>query len=171
MIEQLTKLLDRFQHMSDYAETKLGVLVAFNTGVIIGISAIIKDLDDYLQYALIGFAILHAVSLFFAFSGLFAKRNNKHKSSEKYDKKNFYYFAYVSGLTEHSLLDSLKEEYKLESDNEKIEKDLANQIVVLAKNANRKFNFFNLALNFTIAATLSPIGWLIFQLYNNPNWD
>ena len=82
----------------------------------------------------------------------------------------YFYYKYVATLNESTFLDNLRNDYNLTSQNQQFENDLANQIVVLAKNADRKFTFFNIAIGFTIASLISPIGLLLFHIYNNPNW-
>lgn len=170
MNEILKDILARFQHLSDYAETKLGVLIALNSAIIFGLLSIYKDQSDYIQYGIICIVILNACSLFFAFSGVYAKRKNNHSSSENSELKNYFYYKYVAKLNESSFLEELKTDYNLTSENQQLEKDIANQIVVLAKNADRKFKFFNIALGFTISALITPLGLLAFHIYNNPNW-
>lgn len=170
MKETLKEILDRFQHLSDYAETKLGILIAFNSALIFGLLSIFKDQSVGAKYVIAAFIILNGISLFFAFSGVFAKRKNTHSSSEKLENKNFYYFKYVAQLNEFTFLEQIKKDYSLTSQNENMEKDLSNQIVVLAKNADRKFKFFNIAIGFTIASLITPLGLLIFHIYNNPDW-
>lgn len=170
MKEVLENLLARYQHLSDYADTKLGIIIAFNSAVIFGLFTIMFDQYEWIQYYFIAVIILNIVSIFFAFSGLFAKTKNNHSFSKKTENRNYFYFKYVAQLNEHELLENLKKDYELISENFLLEKDLGNQIVVLAKNANRKFGYFNISLNFTIAAIITPIGLLIFHVYNNPNW-
>jgi hypothetical protein len=170
MKETLKEILDRFQHLSDYAETKLGVLIAFNSALIFGLLSIYKDQSFSARYVIIIVAILNGISLFFAFSGVFAKRKNSHSSSHIFENKNFYYFKYVAQLNESTFLEQIKSDYSLTSQNENIEKHLSNQIVVLARNAERKFRLFNIAIWFTIASLITPLGLLIFQICNNSDW-
>ena len=169
MKETLDNLLSRYQHLSDYGETKLGVLIAFNSALIFGLLAIFKDQNELIRYVIMALVLLNATSLFFAFSGVFAKRKNNHSSSELKESKNYYYYKYVAQLNESSLRENLAKDYKLESKNLQLEKDICNQIVVLARNADRKFKFFNIAMNFTIASLITPIGLLVFHIYNNPD--
>jgi|WetSurMetagenome_2_1015567.scaffolds.fasta_scaffold329555_2 hypothetical protein len=166
----LLNLLERFQHLSDYAETKLGVLITFNTALIFGLLALIKDQSDIIKYFLLGVILFNAVSLFFAFSGVYAKRKNSHSSLKNDETKNYYYYKYVANLNEFSFLDGLIKDYALQSENSQYEKDLSNQIVVLAKNADRKFRYFNIAMGFTIASLITPLGLLLCHIYNNPDW-
>lgn len=170
MRETLETLLNRYQHLSDYAETKLGVLITFNSALIFGLFSIFKDQNCLVKYVIICIILLNVFSLFFAFSGVFAKTKNNHSSSKKSIVKNYYYHEYVAQLNESEFLENLRKDYGLENGNLQMEKDYSNQIVVLAKNANRKFNFFNIAMNFTLASIITPIGLLIFHIYNNPNW-
>jgi hypothetical protein len=170
MKETLDNLLSRYQHLSDYAETKLGILIGFNSAIIFGLLAIFKNQNEIVKYAILGVVLLNSLSLFFAFSGVFAKRKNKHSSSKITESKNYYYYKYIAQLNESSFLENLTTDYKLESKNLQLEKDISNQIVVLAKNADRKFRFFNIAMSFTIASLITPLGLLVFHIYNNPNW-
>lgn len=170
MKEILTELLERYQHLSDYAETKLGVIVAFNTAIIIGVGSIIKDQEKFIKYYLIFAILMNCISIFFAFSGLIAKKRNSHSSTNKTETKNYYYYKYVAQLNEHQFLENISKDYNLNQSNSKQEQDLSNQIVVLARNAERKFYSFNIALKFTIVSLITPIGLLIFNIYKNPNW-
>lgn len=170
MKETLKDLLERYQHLSDYGETKLGILIAFNSALIFGLLAIYKDQNEYIKYAIVGIVILNTFSLFFSFSGVFAKRKNNHSSSKSVESKNYYYYKYVAQLNESTFRENLLKDYNLESENVQLEQDISNQIVVLAQNANRKFTFFNIAMNFTIASLITPLGLLLFHLYNNKDW-
>lgn len=170
MKETLKDLLARYQHLSDYGETKLGVLIAFNSALIFGLLAISKDQNDCAKYAIIGAVIFNALSLFFAFSGVFAKRKNNHSSSNSQETKNYYFYKYVAQLNESTFRENLLKDYNLKSENLVLEQDISNQIVVLAQNANRKFRFFNIAMNFTIASLITPLGLLLFHIYNNSDW-
>jgi hypothetical protein len=170
MKETLETLLNRYQHLSDYAETKLGVLIAFNSALIFGLLSIFSDQTSLIKWGIIVTVILNAFSLFFSFSGIYSKTKNKHSSSDNSETKNYFYYKYVATLNESTFLDNLRNDYNLKSQNQQFENDLANQIVVLAKNADKKFTFFNIAIGFTIASLISPIGLLLFHIYNNPNW-
>jgi hypothetical protein len=169
MKETLLNLLDRYRHLSEYAETKLGILIAFNSAIIIGLSTICKDQEKSIQYLIILITVLNISSLIFAFSGVFAKSKNNHSSSKKTVSKNYFYYKYVAQLNEYELIENIRKDYELDECNKQMENDLGNQIVVLAKNADRKFNFFIIGLNFTIASLISPLGLLIIHIYNNPN--
>jgi hypothetical protein len=169
MKDTLENLLSQYQHLSDYGEAKLGVLIGFNSALIFGLLAIYKDQNEIFKCLILVIISLNSLSLFFAFSGVFAKRKNNHSSSEKSESKNYYYYKYVAQLNESSFLESISKDYNLKSENIQFEKDLSNQIVVLAKNADRKFRFFNIAMNFTIASLITPLGLLIFHIYNNPD--
>ncbi len=108
--------------------------------------------------------------MFFAFGGVFAKRKNTYTDTHKSETKNYLYFKYVAQLNEKEFLENIKSDYNLKSTNKQIESDYANQIVVLAKNAERKFKYFNISVGFTIASLTTPLGLLAFHIYNNPNW-
>ena len=170
MKDTLNDLLSRYQHLSDYGETKLGVLIGFNSALIFGLLAIFQDQGMIVQYFILGIVLLNSLSLFFAFSGVFAKRKNNHSGSQNAELKNYYYYKYVAQLNESTLRNNLIEDYNLESKNLQLEKDICNQIVVLARNADRKFRFFNVAMNFTIASLITPVGLLFFHIYNNSDW-
>ena len=170
MIETLHKLLERLQHLSDYAETKLGVLIAFNSALTFGLFSIFKDQTINIKFAMLCIIILNLLSIFFAFSGIFAKRKNNHNSENNNEIKNYYYYKYVANLNETSFLENIKNDYALTSVNSQMEKDISNQIVVLAKITDRKFRYFNIAIGFTLASIITPLGLLIFNIYNNPDW-
>lgn len=170
MKQTLETLLNRYQHLSDYAETKLGILIAFNSALIFGLLSIFNNQSDIIKWGIIVIVIFNILSLFFSFSGVYAKTKNNHFSSANSEEKNYFYYKYVANLNESTFLVDLKKDYNLVSVNIQLEKDLANQIVVLAKNTNRKFSFFNIALGLTIASLITPVGLLIFHIYNNPNW-
>lgn len=170
MKEILSELLGRYQHLSDYAETKLGVIIAFNTAFLIGIVSIMSDQEKLINYYLIFVMLMNCFSLFFAFAGLIAKKRNTHVSKNNSETKNYYYYKYVAQLHENEFLENISRDYNLIQSNSKLEQDLSNQIVVLARNAERKFYSFNIALKFTIVSLITPIGLLIFNIYKNPNW-
>jgi hypothetical protein len=60
--ETLKDILARFQHLSDYGETKLGVLIALNSAIIFGLLSIFKDQSEFIQYVIICIVILNAAN-------------------------------------------------------------------------------------------------------------
>jgi hypothetical protein len=170
MKETLFNLLDRYQHLSDYAESKLGVLVAFNSAIIIGVLAIFNNQHLFIKYYFIFLILLNICSLYFGLSGIYAKQKNLHSSGKKLLSKNYFYYKYVASLNERELIENLRKDCELGPCNTQLENDLSNQIVVLANNADRKFKYFNIAIALTMTAIVTPIGLLIFIIYDNPNW-
>ena len=174
MKEVLDDLLNRFQNQSNYSESKIGVIIAFSSAIIIGVIAVIGSIQEssyskYLVYYSLAIIILNMFALFFAFSGSYGKTDNKHSSKKTSEEENLYYFKYVSSLHPSQLIEKLKTNYSLSSSNSKLESDIANQIVVLARIAGRKSRFFNISVSFIVASLITPIGLLFFHLYNNPN--
>lgn len=174
MKEVLDDLLNRFQSQSNYSESKLGVIIAFSSAIIIGVIAVIgstgeSEYSKYILYYYLAIIALNMFALFFAFSGSYGKIDNKHSSKQSNEDENLYYFKYVSSLHPSQLIEKIKVNYSLISTNPNLESDKANQIVVLARIAERKSRFFNLSVNFIVASLITPLGLLFFHLYNNPN--
>lgn len=164
----LESLLDRYQGLSDYAETKVSVLIAFNAAIIVGVLSVIDNQTCIVLCVFYYVISFNLISLFFGFSAVYSKRSNKHASNENSEEKNYFYYKYVAGLNEATFLENLKKDYNLKGENHKYESDISNQIVVLASNANRKFKFFNWGISWTLSSFLSPLAVLIFFLYNKP---
>lgn len=174
MKEVLNNLLERFQNQSNYSENKLGVIIAFSSAIIIGVIAVIGSVQEssyskYLIYYSLAIIVLNMFALFFAFSGSYGKTDNRHSSKKTNEEENLYYFRYVSSLHPSQLIEKIKTNYNLDSSNTNLESDIANQIVVLARNAERKSRFFNISVGFIVASLITPVGLIFFHLYNNPN--
>lgn len=170
----LDDLLNRFQNQANYSESKIGVLIAFSSAIIIGVIAVIGSIEEstyskYLVYYSLAIIVLNMIALFFAFSGSYGKNDNYHSSKNTSEEENLYYFKYVSSLHPSQFLEKIRVNYNLTSSNSKLESDIANQIVVLARISERKSRFFNISVNFIVASLITPIGLLFFHLYNNPN--
>ena len=106
-----------------------------------------------------------AMSAFLSFSALIAKI--KHKLSEISLPKNdnILYFATVAHMTHEELLNKLKSEYNVSSENANLEKDLARQAIIVSQIAARKFRLFNIAISFTFAGIATPISIIMYKVF------
>ena len=106
------------------------------------------------------------LALFFAFCGMFAQTLSPYSTIAKDIPKNYFFYKYLAQLHPIELQENIQKDYNISSENPQLELDLCNQIVVLARVAQRKFYFFNRALQFVVASLFTPVGALIFYFWN-----
>ncbi len=169
-----------YQHVNDmikFAEAKNAGLIAFNGAVIIGSISLIKDIADkisenlylYSFLYLIFVLLMNIISLFIALTSLTAYLRHKELSVEFCESDNLHFFGTIANYTPQLYLEEFKKKYKLKSENQAYEFDMARQIIIVSQIAKQKFKLFNKALIWTFAGLVTPIGLLIYWYVFNPN--
>lgn len=163
MEDLLKYLLNRYQSLSNYAETKLSALILFNSSLLFAGTMIYINIHEKIGADLYVFIILTLITILFCFYGIYARTNNNLRSKQTNVEKNYFYYVYVKELSADDLLEGLINDcgLKLSENNnynpsptrrnyiDQIEKDCCNQIVTLANIMDRKFSAFNRSLYFT----------------------
>jgi hypothetical protein len=148
-----------------FAEAKNGVLLALNSGCVIGVSKLIVDIDHvfwtfYLGLCVALFLASAAVCLF-SFLPV-TQMPMVVRSCEKDPAENVLFFGSIVGHDMDSYLEAIAGPSSLSvNPSSKLERHYAEQIIINSKIAAAKFRFFRRALWLSIAAVISVPGALI----------
>ena len=165
MLDTLKDTLSKVNDWVKFAEAKNAANVAFCSATIFALTKIIINKEPISSYATyyIGFILLCltlslSISLFSFIPKLRVPWLHIGKQHDTDD--NILYFGHAYKYTAIEYLEKLYDGEDKTSENKKLEILYANQIVVNSKIAYIKFQQFDLAIFFTMAALLSPIGIL-----------
>lgn len=167
------KLNDIFSNINDwlkYAEAKTATLIAGNAALIFGISKIIlsNDVDSNLEKYLIFCCLLCLLSLSLCLLSVIPALSMPwdSKPSDRSKKDSVIYFGDIAKYSPLTYLSLIVK--KTNSKNEgftEYQKDLAFQIIVNSVIAVKKYNYFKVAIWFTLSAIVTPlITLLVFIL-------
>lgn len=176
MTELEEKLQNLYKDMNDllrFAEAKNIGLIAFNVGVIIGMTKLITDYNPLWEiswfYVFWYVLVMNLISVYFAFISVVPQIKHKESELAVYNTDNLLFFGQIASMKPSDFLKNFSEKYKLESKNHSYETDLVRQIIIVAQIAFRKMKFFRIAIYCTIAGIITPIGLLIYFISFNHN--
>ena len=159
------KLNDIFSNINDwlkYAEAKTATLIAGNAALIFGISKIIlsNEVDGNFEKYLIFCCFLCSLSLSLCLLSVIPALSMPwdSKLSDKSEKDSVIYFGDIAKYSPLTYLNLLAK--KTDSKNEiftEYQKDLAYQIIINSVIAFKKYNYFKVAIWFTLSAIVSPL--------------
>ena len=168
-LKHLQETFDRINDWLKFAETKNGVLLAFNCAVLVGLFQVLSSLNNppilasaylILSISMLGFGI--TLTLMSFLPRLTPPLGLKFPAVTP--NMNILFFGHICSLTENSYLDRFYSVYELERKYIEIEKIYANQIIINSKITFIKFCYFNLSVKFTISALITPLGtWIIYN--------
>lgn len=156
-----------------FGETKNAAIVAFNSGVAIGIINLVRsancNLNFYLEcylYVIFAFSLTAATCALISF--LPATRIKFHFPADLSEADNIYFFGHLCKYDGRALIEIINKKNKFTDELLVSEEDLANQIITNSKIAMGKYRLFTVALWLTIAAVASPVLALIIYFRTNP---
>lgn len=160
------KLKDIFTNINDwlkYAEAKSATLIAGNGALIFGLAGIIENyklpkIIECSAYLSIACCVISMIlCLLSIVPSLSMPWENKPVGTNNND--NLLYFQHIAKYTPNNYLVKLSKKLggNIGTPND-FQKDLANQIIVNATIACRKYSYFKVAVWFTLASLISPIG-------------
>lgn len=167
MEERLKPLLVFIQDLVKFAEAKNAVLVAFNGGAILGVLKFIGDntcLNEYVVYYLWTFVFFAACGLVVSLLSFLPRVKILWVgcTGEPQATDNLILFSDICKYEVNQYLRALYlADDKPSAKYTDFDKLYANQVIVNARIAMRKYTFFRKALWCTIAAVLTPVVGLI----------
>jgi hypothetical protein len=167
MVDTLKDIFDNVNNWLKFAEVKNATLIAGNGVMIFGVMKILNDLNlnqyaiYYIYFSMILLFISLVISLISFMSKLKIPDFLLHSESTKSD--NLLFFGDIVKYREQTYLKKIHELLASETTSE-LDFMYVQQIIVNSKIAINKFKLFNVALNFTIAGIVSPIGYLILHV-------
>ncbi|MFH4856644.1 Pycsar system effector family protein [Vibrio diabolicus] len=166
------KLKDIFSNINDwlkYAEAKSATLIAGNAALIFGLSRTLKSYDvpqfiEYYGYAAMVFCL---VSMILCLLSVVPSLSMpwESKSNGTQDCDNLLYFKDIAKYTPVSYLSKLASRLQIdENEFSGYQRDLANQIIINATIACRKYSYFQFAIWLTLTALISPVGSFVLYI-------
>jgi len=167
----LEKTYQNTHDLLKFGETKNTTLIAFNGAIIVGLTALLKDVKlPILSYYIIYIIVMCGFSIFISFSSLVAKMKHKPHDVSLTRSDNVLFFGCIALLTDEELVSKIKQLYNLETVNATYERDLAKQLVIISQITARKFKLFNTAIKIMFFGLLTPLSVLIYYVFlNNDN--
>jgi preprotein translocase subunit SecG len=157
------KLKDVFQNINDllkFAEGKHAGLLVFNSSVIVALLTIYKDYKHYLdKYFVLLTIFFLGLSIFYSILSYYPSTTNKYKRKNirrTTNNHNLFFFGDIALLTESEYKNLISSHYP-NTNFDKFNMDLVNQIIVQSKIANRKFTYFKYSLIATSIALVLPL--------------
>ncbi|WP_076924012.1 Pycsar system effector family protein [Pseudoalteromonas sp. EB27] len=169
MDEKLSAIFSNINDWLKYAETKSATLIAGNGALIFGFSrlSLSENINCYASYYLIFCSLLSLISLSICLLSVMPALNMpwESKPKGKYDNDNILFFGHIAKYSTSSYLTKLADKIGEKTpDFTGYQKDLAFQIITNATIANRKYNYFNAAIWFTLASVISPAITILIYL-------
>lgn len=152
--EELKTIFDYVFEMMKFGEAKAGGLIAFNSGLLIGLLSIIEKIQDYpaIKLAMPLFLFLLGISLWFCFLAVAPRKQLKTTSKSKNNvKPDIFSTVYLSSLSSQELLDYLKK-IGFSSNFSPFEQNMAKEIILNSYVSCAKYAWFKRALISTLCA-------------------
>lgn len=140
----LEQQLKRTNYWLSFAETKNGVLVAFNIAIIAVVAQIDKIPLEMQAVICILFSLSTLICFFSFFSNLRNKINNK--EGENIDEFNLLFYNDIAKIKDTDMyLNALKGRYnlKIKENEKKLYEDFITEIIINSEIAVYKYNMFN----------------------------
>lgn len=149
MKQTLKYILERLIENRKFAEEKHSITIALSSAVILFFSSFIANENDLIKFLAALSIIFALVSVLYSFFALTAKRV-KTKSKHSINQGNLFDYKDISKFDEEVYLQTMKSQYEFPKQYkiDNYDRDLAKQVISLAKAISFKFSFFNIALLF-----------------------
>lgn len=168
MDKRLELIFENVNNWLRFAEAKNAMLLGFNGVVFFGIvrlltSSSLNDVDILKLYFIIALVCLVFSSFITLLSFVPNLKILKPSFDFKQDVDNYLYFDVLRSKTKEDIIERYNTQNEPVTD---YHNHLAEQIITNANTTKRKYDYFTLALWFSISAFLTPVLGLIFALYN-----
>ena len=171
MKEDLKYIFDTVNSWLKFAEAKNTALFAFNGAIIFGVArlyssntALNQCVEIYLANISIFllFSIIVSISSFLPILHTTFTYNSKKSRSKT---PNLYFFGDISTFDSKSYLSALSEASGSIYTENKLDEQLAQQIIINSGIALRKYNYFDISIWLTSAGVFTPVITLFIWLY------
>ena len=151
-----------------FAEVKNGALITLNAAAVVATHQLrdwYKPVPDWVSYwswaATLLFLAAIAVGLasFYSRTKTFGFDLPRHTAGKG---GNALFFGHLADMSRTDVLARLVDQRDVDREDRYLE-DVAEQIIINAKIARKKFALFNFALMLTMAGALTPVGWLLYH--------
>lgn len=177
-LEELHKIFSNINDWLKFAEAKNAVLIGFISTILgfafSSLSNLPQDFHAIVKFIFLPTEILALLiplaSFFPPFEFHFSDKNrNKNNDNKKSNKKNIFYFEYLKNINLKNLLNYFEINISDKEDNleQKICRDLIDQIITNSKITSRKLKLFNYGgLFFLLGVLISTIIYLLKIFFN-----
>jgi len=167
------KLKDIFENVNNwlkFAEAKNATLIAGNGLIIFGICRIIKDsnINEYLMYYIYFSIFMLVISFLIALISFIPNiklPGYLFDNSKEQSNHNLLFFGSIATFNEHKYLEELNKSLGKDDDEykkNKLNEMYAHQIIINSQIAVKKYKLFNISLQFTLLAVVSPFIYVFF---------
>jgi hypothetical protein len=156
-----------------YAELKNGVMLTLNIAIFAIIGRTYLSLNDIFNcekaYNLmfIGLLFLFVIHILIIVLSYFPKDTNKEDIKWTNDEINIFFYGDIRKLQSESYLKLLQEKIKISGDiNKSILLDLANQLIILSKITQNKYNAFKNSIYRFFILIICFVFFTVFTIFN-----
>lgn len=149
MKQTLKYILQRMTEHRKFAEDKHSITIALSSAVIIFFSSFMSNSNQLVQFLSALSIIFALISVLYSFFALTAKRI-KTRTKKSISEGNLMDYKDISRFDAEKYLQALKKQYQfpngLKFDD--FDRNLASEVIAMAKTVAFKFSYFNIALLF-----------------------
>ncbi len=170
--EKLFKQYDDSNDLLKFAEAKNVGLIAFNVGVIIGMTTLLVDFKDdgWIYIIVFGYImVLNLISIIIAFMSIVPQIKHKASDLKTYKTDNLLFFGQIASTKPDEYLQAFVNRYAIKSEHPAYEQDLARQTVIVSQIALRKMNYFKVACLITLTGIGTPLALIAYLIFSDPN--
>lgn len=184
MHNELNSIFENISDWLKFSEAKNAALLAFDGAVITVLFSILKDLTSGMEIIKIAISISIGIllaSLFITLLSFYPQtRQNKALKEKAIDENDNLYFwedikkyeveEYLKKVQKNLCITGSKSAGAGEKTTyDRLEKDLASQIIINSRITSRKYKYFEFALILAIGGIFTPIIAFIVYMWCNPN--
>lgn len=149
MKQTLKFILKRLTEHRKFAEDKHSITIALSSAVIIFFSSFMSNKNKLVQFLSALSIIFSLISVLYSFVALTAKRV-KTKNIKSIVEGNLMDFKDISRFDTDKYLQAIKRQYNFPNSLkfDDFDRNLASEVIAMAKTVSSKFNYFNIALLF-----------------------
>lgn len=149
MKQTLKYILQRLTEHRKFAEDKHSITIALSSAVIIFFSSFMTNANQVVQFLSALSIIFSLVSVLYSFFALTAKRI-KTKNKNSLLEGNLMDYKDISKFNTEKYLQAVKKQYQFSNSLkfDDFDRDLATEVIAMAKTVKFKFSYFNIALLF-----------------------
>jgi hypothetical protein len=164
----LSDVMHAMHSQTQFAEAKNAALLTVNFAIVVGIATLFASdvpLASQLQLSLIMCAITLGGAGLLSLASFLPVMSSKAEANRPGSDQNLFFWASIARMSPTSYAQQMLEALGSQAPAERLELDLANQVVVNARVARRKFRVFYVAAIVTFWGFVAPIGLLAWFFF------
>ena len=163
MKQTLKYIYERLLENMRFAESKHSITIALAGGIVVFASGFLNLSTTFVATLSAGCIIFALVSVLYSFIALSARKVHIKLRKNAPQTNNLMYYKNILKFDEEHYVETIQKQYNLPKSYkpDEMDKDLARQIISIAKVTNLKFSYFNFSLVFLFLSLSCAVGSII----------